>query len=269
MPGLNTTNVDQFCASIDLSQERPLIDLSQVTWIDTYALIYLGLYIRHFNSNGTTFGWRCPTRRSVRNYLARQQFYKHFNFDPKFVQDEHLICTPSSTCWNDIKEITNERYIAEYIADEVRDLLFTNGVRTFVNDISEIAAEVVQNFAEHSTQERAVVTIQWFPRLKWLTLAVGDCGIGVKTALSSKYPKVAKMPDLYAIVEAFKPGITSKYEGGTGLTNIEQTVIQVSGSLFFSSNGGYLKVAKGKRFIGDMTFNYPGVQIAIGFPAEA
>ena len=101
-------------------------------------------------------------------------------------------------------------------------------------------------------------------------VAIGDCGIGVKHSLikNEAHLHLSNKADKVAIVEAFKPSVSSKSEGGTGLTNIEQAVLELNGSLFFASNTGYLRVVGGKRYIGDRNFNFPGVQLQIGFPTR-
>lgn len=267
---LTYKTISAFCSEIDLTQTKSLIDLSDLTFIDTFALIYLGLYIRYFNSQGKAFSWARPKDKKARNYLARQQFYQHFNFVASFTRSESLICTPSSTCWNDIKEIKNVDYIAEDIADEVRDLLINNGIKAAVGDICEITAEMVQNFAEHSKEEQAVITIQWFPNIGWLSLALGDCGIGVKESLCSnrRYWHLRDMHDRHVISEAFKAGVSRKSAGGTGLTNLRETIKDLEGTLYFASNSGYLRVEQASSFIGTRIHNFPGVQMEIGFPAR-
>lgn len=267
---LTSKTIDSFCALIDLERNKPVIDLSNVNFIDTFALVYLGLYIRFHNSKGKSFWWHAPQDEKVRNYLARQRFYQHFNFEPSFVETESLKCTPSTTCWNDIKEIENVPWVAEDIAEEVKSLLVDNHVNAAISEIYETTAEIVENFAEHSMEKQAVITVQWFPRIKWLALAIGDCGIGVKRSLlqNRKHSHLANKADKIAIVEAFKPSVSRKLEGGTGLTTIEQTVVELNGNLFFASNSGYFRVQGGKRFTGEMNFNFPGVQMEISFPTR-
>jgi len=43
---LSFQNVDGFCAGVDVAQPRPVIDLSGLKFIDPFAVIYLGQFIR-------------------------------------------------------------------------------------------------------------------------------------------------------------------------------------------------------------------------------
>lgn len=156
---LNWQTIDRYCAKINLAVAKPLIDLSDVSFVEPFGLVYLGLFIRYYNSLGTFFNVKVPTDAKVRAYLARQQFNKHFDFHRDFVEQESAIRSISSTCWNDMKEIENVDYLAENIADEVRDLLIENHLNAPIAGICEIAAELVANFTEHSNQRKAVITI--------------------------------------------------------------------------------------------------------------
>ena len=172
---LSWQTIDRYCGQIDLTQLKPVIDLSEISFVEPFGLIYLGLFIRYYNAAGKFFNVKLPKDAKVRAYLARQQFYKHFDFNRDFVEQESAIRSISSTCWNDMKEIEKVDYLAEDIADEVKDLLIDNHVNAPVSEICEITAELVANFVEHSNQQRAVITIQWFPNMNWLSLAIGDC----------------------------------------------------------------------------------------------
>ena len=90
----------------------------------------------------------------------------------------------------------------------------------------------------------------------------------VRKSLSSnkKFSYVADLPDKRAISEAFKATVSRKFEGGTGLTIVRQSVIDLGGTLYFASDSGYLRVdEEGKSYIGSRTYNYPGVQMRVGF----
>ena len=67
---LHFANVPQFCASIKLTEEKPLIDLTALDFIEPSALVYLGVFLRHFNSAGKYFRVNPPTDHKVRKSRA-------------------------------------------------------------------------------------------------------------------------------------------------------------------------------------------------------
>ena len=54
---------------------------------------------------------------------------------------------------NDIVDIENNQYIAEYVGDMVGDILRKNSVRVDVGLVTEVAIELVDNFSRHSGQQ--------------------------------------------------------------------------------------------------------------------
>jgi hypothetical protein len=46
---LSFQNIDWFCAGIDLAQETPVVELSQLDFIEPFAVIYLGQFLRACN----------------------------------------------------------------------------------------------------------------------------------------------------------------------------------------------------------------------------
>ena len=56
-------NIGQRCAAVRLADEEPVIDLFDVTFITPFALIYLGMFLRHCNAHGKTFSVRAPDTR--------------------------------------------------------------------------------------------------------------------------------------------------------------------------------------------------------------
>jgi len=83
---LSFQNVDAFCARIELEQERPVIALSQLEWIEPFAVIYMGQFLRYHNRSGKAFDVDPPRDEKVRKYLARIRFWDRFNF-------KHIQCS--------------------------------------------------------------------------------------------------------------------------------------------------------------------------------
>ena len=143
---LSYENVGNFCSRVDLHQQKPLIDLSDVSFIQPFALVYLGMFLRLNNSKGTSFDAIMPDEQFVREYLATQNFWERFNFDPEIIEAENLHRFTTSTSLDDMVDIENRPYIGEDIASAVRELLINNEVKVDVDEIEELVSELIDNF---------------------------------------------------------------------------------------------------------------------------
>ena len=182
---LSYENVGDFCSRVDLHRQKPLIDLADVSFIQPFALVYLGMFLRMHNSRGINFDVILPSTQFVREYLATQNFWERFNFDPEIIEAEKLHRFTTSTSLDDIVDIENRPYIGEDIASAVRELLINNEVKVDVDEIEELVSELIDNFERHSTHTLAVFAMQANPRR--LVIAVGDCGIGIRGQPYTKF----------------------------------------------------------------------------------
>ena len=264
---LSYENVGEFCSRVDLSRSSPLIDLSDVTFMQPFALVYLGMFLRLHNSEGVSFDVVAPREQFVREYLATQNFWERFNFDPAIIEAEKLHRFTSATSLNDIVDIENEAYVGEEIASSVRELLIRSEVKVDVDEIEELVSELIDNFERHSTHILAAFTMQGNPRR--LVIALGDCGIGIRASLvqNPKHRHFQNRPHHEAIREAFRPLVSAKPEGGTGLTDAKATVGRYRGTFTLMSGNGYFRLTSDGREIANRTsFDLPGVQIELSIP---
>jgi hypothetical protein len=95
--------------------------------------------------------------------------------------------------------------------------------------IAELVSELVDNFAQHSERPLAAFTMQWYPQRHRIVLAIGDCGVGIRSSLASnpKHAHVASFSHHQAALIAFEPLVSRRLEGGTGLTEVRDGVLQV------------------------------------------
>ena len=63
---LSWLNVDQLCAEVDLDKDPATIDLSNVTWLEPFAIVYLGMFLRFHRSQGRSFQVRLPHSQAAR-----------------------------------------------------------------------------------------------------------------------------------------------------------------------------------------------------------
>src|SRR5467141_310125 len=110
---LNFDNVDVVCSQVDLSGNNPTIDLSTVNFIEPFALIYLGMFLRHFNANGRSITVSLPTDSRPREYLVRQNFFGRFNFNPATIDPSLLRRFTGATSLNDVVDIEGDFGIDE------------------------------------------------------------------------------------------------------------------------------------------------------------
>lgn len=267
---LNFYNIGKFCAGIRLNErEDSRIDLSSVSFFSPFALVYLGMYLRHHNSLGCRFIVQAPGEPAPRDYLATQQFWERFNFDEKTIKQEGLRRFTTSTSLNDIVDIENHAYIGDDIGEQVKRVLISNGYYGPVKQIALAVSELVDNFAQHSQRNLAALALQYFPRRGSMSLAIADCGVGIRASVSDnpKYRWLEKEPHHTAALEALKPGVSRKPEGGIGFVDVLDGVEEFGGQLRLATGDEYIIVRKRRATYGPMHHNLPGVQIELLIPA--
>ena len=261
---LDFNNVDRICASVDLSVDKPVIDVSKVAFFHPFALIYLGMFLRYHNSKGKSFKVLVPAiHTAAHRYLTTLNFRERFKFKP---DTQCLVRSSNCTSLNDIIDIQNKENVAEDIADGVLNLLHTNNVRQ-AGVITEVVSELVDNFAIHSKETFASLLIQYFPASHEVIIAIGDCGIGIRASLSSnpKHKYLESRNHHEAILKAFEPLVSRKTEGGTGLTMVRDCVIGSGGHLILASGDEYVRINKRETKYGSMGYDLSGVQVRIVF----
>ncbi|MGH7988219.1 MAG: hypothetical protein ACREQX_18280 [Candidatus Binataceae bacterium] len=126
---LTAWNIDNVCSKVDLTSEAPIIDLSAVTFIEPFALIYLGMFLRYYSARDKRFRVRLPTKSAAQKYLARQNFFDRFNFDPATVPEDLLRRFTTGTSLNDIVDIERRDGIDEEMAPTRSEPLARRRVR--------------------------------------------------------------------------------------------------------------------------------------------
>ena len=159
---LNYRNVQNLCARVDCAVERPTIDLSEAAWFEPYAVMYIGMFLRHHNRLGKFFVVNHPTSTAAKDYLDRQNFWRRFNFtsDP---DDESILRLHPETSFNDIVDLQSTEYQAEQVGDQMRLLLSRNRVAVAIDEVTIAVTELVQNFVEHADEGLAAMMTQYYP----------------------------------------------------------------------------------------------------------
>ncbi len=266
---LTYLNVDQFCSEVDLSQAQPLMDLRDVSFVEPFALIYLGMFLRYHNRQGKGFTIRPPLSPRVSSYLATQRFDKRFNIAADPAEASRMPFN-NQTSFNEVVDIQRGLYLAEDIGQRVFALLRNNRVRVDAPQVEQWISELVDNFSQHSGEDLAACAVQWYPRERRLDFAIGDCGAGIRSSLArnNRYREFLHKSHTEAAVKALEAGVGRKPEGGMGLTEVSEEVVGYGGSLFLSTGDGWLQVTSDGVESGSQLCDLPGVQIELSVPAE-
>jgi K+-sensing histidine kinase KdpD len=165
------------------------------------------------------------------------------------------------TSLNDIVDIERAHGVDEEVARKVRRVVATSSAKVDLELLEEIVAELVSNFARHSEGPLAALTMQWYPMLRQVRLAVGDCGVGIRKSLSTNriHADLKSRPHYEAAWRAFQPGVTRTKEAGFGLPTVLDDIQQMKGYLTLATGNGYVrKQPLARPRWGVMAFELPG-----------
>ena len=223
---LTRDNIASFCSSIDMNPAKPTIDLRSVESIGPFAVIYLGTFVRYWNSREKLFTIRVSRSSALRRYLDSQNFWDRFNFVFEGDGAQPKLQTVKPTSFEDIVplDILAEPRIAEDLEQWTQEILQEWDLHISPSAISTIVVELIDNAVRHSRSQintPACMIFQLFPDGHYVEIALADSGVGIRQNLSPKY-HVSN--DRAAAVRAFEDGVTSKDEGGTGLSTIKENV---------------------------------------------
>ena len=269
---LDRSTVDRLCAGVGLDAPKPRIDLSNVSFVEPFGLIYLGMFLRHFNSLGRFFEIVTPRSLHVREYLDTQRFWGRYNIPVAATGSQSFPRLARFTSLRDVIDIENNRYIADDVGKMVYDILRRNTVRVNAGLVTEIVIELVDNFSRHSGQQLAACAIQLYPNRKKLHFAIGDCGVGIRGSLSRNpnYRHLATAPHHEAAAKALEEGVTGGVEGGTGFGTVREDVMELGGQVFLCTGDGWVSVGADRDDVqsGQMAYDLSGVQIEVTMSVE-
>jgi len=267
---LTFDTVDRLCAGIDLKIEPPIIDLTEYTFFKPFGLVYLGQFLRYHTSRGIKFDINTPQDNLALTYLDRQRFWLRYNHNPETTARERLHFFNADTVINDFIDLDSRPDIAEEIGNGVLRILAGGNIKVNHDVVAEIVTELVDNFAKHSDCLLGTLHIQHYQGRHEIAIGVGDYGIGIRASLCKnlKYEYFSVLPHYEAALKAFEPTVTSQEEGGMGLTQIRELVIEANGQIILATGDGYVKTTKQKTETGIMAYNLRGVQVEVILPEE-
>jgi len=146
-------------------------------------------------------------------------------------------------------------------------VLERNRLDVDVEAVRTIVGELVANFAEHAQGPFAAFAMQVLPRANHLDIAVGDCGVGIRTSLARNPRHMAVLAGSHAqaAMLAIQPAVGGRVsgEGGWGLHLIHDEVRRLGGLMrLYTGDGGVVASGTQVRH-GALPFDLPGVQILV------
>ena len=268
---MNLSTVGELCSRVHLDDPKPTVDLSNISFVEPFGLVYLGMFLRYLNSLGKFFNIITPRSRQVRRYLESQRFWGRYNIATT-PTDQPIQGHTRFTSLSDIIDIENNQYIAENVGDMVEDILRKNSVEVDVGLVTEVAVELVDNFSRHSGQQLAACAVQLYPQIGDLHFAVGDCGVGIRSSLAKNphYRYLATSSHHEAALKALDDGVTGSSEGGTGFGTVREDVLQLGGQMCLCTGDGWVIIGGDRLGVeaGRMKYDLPGVQIEIKIPVK-
>ena len=266
---LNLRSVDGLCAGVSFDVPKPTLDLSEVSFVEPGGLIYLGMFLRHFNSLGKYFNIVSPRAPAVTRYLNSQRFWERYDVSASL---QSLPRRGRFTSLRDVIDIENDQWIADDVGNMVAELLRENSVKVDVDLVTEVVVELVDNFSRHSGEQLAACAMQLYPTLAKLHFAVGDCGVGIRRSLARnpRYADLSSVPHHEAAVKALEDGVTGSSEGGTGFGTVRGHVLELGGEVSLCTGDGWVSIGADREGVrsGTMRYDLPGVQVEVVIPVE-
>jgi hypothetical protein len=266
MSRLTVKTIDQLLDLI-LLQRVSELDLSNVRFIDPYALLILVLCIRKWKEEGFTFSVNWPRSPRVRGWMQAMRFPQEVHNVPNLKADKQIL--PETL--QPITPVVEEGAITGLVVGFSRRLSerypLTEGSRS---TLLKVMIELFQNIPQHSNatgevhDPHGLAAMQDYPDS--IFLAVADKGIGLRRSLALRrgFTGLGDKGALNKIVFGGMSRFTDPGRGGE-LQRIAQLVYNWNGMLTIRSGEAILYMDAEYGDVYDAP-PFPGVQIAIDLP---
>ncbi len=235
--------------TVELIRQPPseaTVDLSAVTFVDSFGVTYLAACVHRCLDAGSAVTIRVPRDAGVSTYLRDIGFYESIGIG------EYFPARRPSTNRVDLAHITRlEPGFIDYLLDFLEQYQpFEEGLRP---SIRLTLLELVQNFAEHSgSVSGAWVCGQFHPYSKEtksprVTLCVLDLGRGIATALRTVH-RYRRLMDAELVELATLEGVSSARKSrGRGLSTIREIARTNGGTMTIVSGSGRVRFRPDRR----------------------
>jgi len=169
---------------------------------------------------------------------------------PACLRREELaqLVTESGCCWQTIGEPASLLGCESFATDDEIERVISNLRTRIASDtdwpdadltsLGSMASDLAMNVLQHSDAQGGVVVSEIHPSEKRVSLAIADCGIGIRESLG-RNPDYRDIPDdLVAIATALAPQTTAEpgQGGGMGLY-LARLVVGENGGTFYVRSG--------------------------------
>lgn len=274
---LNMATIDGLLEQFpNYSCKRVSIDLEHVRFIEPSGLVCLALVIRYLRGCCDRLHIIMPKMRTVRNYLNRIGLFSFLSdLSDDYISYTELTRSQDACRDSDVLlELTpvHSEGDVEIILSKIYTILSVNlkYSSTMITRFLSSLSEVCQNIPQHS-EDWGVVVVQTYTNRssgeRFVKMAVGDLGIGIKSSLAQKYSDAFQWTDSYAIVRALESNVSRMRDDGrgVGLSQVHAFVRRTGGVMYIRS--GSSRVSLSSRGCSATPCEaFPGVQIGLELP---
>lgn len=270
--GLNAAACDRLLTRLVSQQavnsDEICVDLQAAAFIDPYGAACLCLAVRSLAEGGQRIVLVLPSNRQVQLAVVQmglsavlRPWAELRNVPGHDLRTDGASALPLSL----IHTRSDVQSVLAYLVSLAQQRLgFDAGD---VLDASKVVSELCYNVVDHSQSDGLVVAQMSRDRhgQRYVTLAVADAGVGIRTSLAQRYPEASQWRHGEAIQRALG-GLSSRASGGgAGLRSIYAVVRRYNGRLAIRSGNERLYVSADRQ---PRTFDgvlFPGTQVGISF----
>jgi anti-sigma regulatory factor (Ser/Thr protein kinase) len=214
--------IEQYC-----EENEVVIDFSNMSRIEPFAMVYVAKYIREFNRRNKNTVVSCRGHQT-KDYAANMAFFRAFGLrhgrEPNCVDGNdrfvpYTILRIQTIVDEATKEWEVEQEIIERRSAHLAEILAQQNTGNLVDALTFSIREIMRNIYEHSKSKSIEYCAQYWPYYSKVEIAIVDHGIGLKVSLKNN-PHVQIATHSDAIQQALMPAISSKnYKGAIIDTN--------------------------------------------------
>lgn len=269
---LSAGDIDNILAHIqktcsDSFEDEAEFVMRDVRFIDPYALVGLCLSVRCLRKSFKEVHIVPPDDFETASYLAFMNFNDQIS---ALVSLSSEWAPASSQCQSDVLvKITSIGSDCNF-QEEALGIILNNQLNFSEEEVTSyttVVSELCHNIVDHSEDSGYLVAQRYTNHStgrRFVMIAVGDLGIGMRSALIKRYEEAEGWSHYEAIVKALQKDATSSSTGdrGLGLHKVHEITKKYGGSLRIRSGDASFYFRNNRAYC----FNsglFPGVQVMI------